>query len=84
MMQSAEARVRYDGAGDDRPSSPLLKPQVRAVVMVVTDVLGEQPLQMSFVHRNDVIEQVAPAAFLSFAKILMSREINDMAVCPRA
>jgi hypothetical protein len=60
MMQSAQARVRYDRAAGDRPSSPgwgsLLKPQVRAIVVVVTDVLGKQPLQMSFVHRNDVIE----------------------------
>lgn len=33
-----------------------------AVVMVITDVLGEQSLQMSLVQRNDLVEQLAPAA----------------------
>jgi len=33
-----------------------------AVVMVIRDVLREQSLQVSFVQRNDLIEQFAAAA----------------------
>jgi len=45
-----------------------------AIVVVVTDVFGEQPLQMPFVYRNDVIEQVATAAFHpSFGHAILPR-----------
>ncbi len=30
--------------------------KMRAVVMIVADVVSEQPLQMSLVHRNHVIQ----------------------------
>src|SRR5437879_11442800 len=33
-----------------------------AVVMVIRDILREKPLQMSFVQRNDLVEQFAAAA----------------------
>lgn len=36
---------------------------MHAVVMIVADILSEQTLQMAFVDCNDVIQQVAPAAF---------------------
>jgi hypothetical protein len=36
---------------------------MRAVVVVVADVFREQSLQMTFIERNDVIQQIAPAAF---------------------
>ena len=35
---------------------------MRAVLMVVADVFREQPLQMPFIHRDDVIQQVTAAA----------------------
>jgi hypothetical protein len=36
---------------------------MRAVFVVVTNICREQPFQMAFVYRNDVIQQIAPAAF---------------------
>jgi len=31
--------------------------------VIVADVFGEQSLQMAFIHRNNVIQQVSSAAF---------------------
>jgi hypothetical protein len=36
---------------------------MRAVFVVIPDVFREQALQMAFIHRNDVIEQISSAAF---------------------
>lgn len=36
---------------------------MRAVLVVVVDVFGEQPFQMAFIHRDHMIQQVASAAF---------------------
>ena len=36
---------------------------MRAVQVIVVDVFREQALEMSFVYRNDVIQQVSPTAF---------------------
>jgi len=36
---------------------------MRAVVVVVADVFRDQSLQMAFIERDDVIQQIAPAAF---------------------
>ena len=36
---------------------------MRAVVMIVADVVNEQTLQMAFVQRNDVIQKLSSAAF---------------------
>jgi hypothetical protein len=41
----------------------LPQPEVGAVVMIVADIISEQPFQMEFIQRNDVIQQVCPAAF---------------------
>jgi hypothetical protein len=36
---------------------------MRAVVMIVADAVSEQTLQLAFIQRNDVIQQVSSAAF---------------------
>jgi hypothetical protein len=36
---------------------------MRAVNMMVSNVLGEQSLQMPFIHRNNVVQQVLSATF---------------------
>ena len=36
---------------------------MRAVFMIVADIICEQSFQMAFIHRNDVIQQVSSAAF---------------------
>ena len=33
---------------------PLFNPEMRAVLMMVTNILGEQSLQMAFIHRDNV------------------------------
>jgi len=52
-----EARERILSSG-----VPLLKSEMRAVFMMVTDILGEQPLQMAFIQRNNVVQEVSSAA----------------------
>ena len=67
MMQSAESLVRHDAAGGCGLSSPgrrfFPESKMRAILVIVADVLREQPFQMPFVHRNDLIQQIASAAF---------------------
>jgi len=41
---------------------PLPKSEMRAVLMMVTNVLGEQALQMAFIERNDVVQEVSSTA----------------------
>ena len=40
----------------------LAEPKMRSVVMVIGNILGEQPLQMAFVQRDHVVEQLTAAA----------------------
>jgi hypothetical protein len=35
---------------------------MRAVLMMVTNILAEQSLQMAFIQRNNVVQQVSSAA----------------------
>src|SRR5258705_1143572 len=35
---------------------------MRAVLMMVTNILGEQSFQMAFIQRNNVVQQVSPTA----------------------
>ena len=35
---------------------------MRAVLMMVTNILGEQSLQMAFIQRNNVVQQVSSTA----------------------
>ena len=44
------------------PGCLLIQSEVRAVVVVVREVIGEESLQMSLVQRNDLVEQFASAA----------------------
>ena len=41
---------------------PLLKSEMRSVLMMVTNILGKQSLQMAFIQRNNVVQQVSSAA----------------------
>ena len=50
-----------DGSGPT-PRCSFSQPEMGAVVMVIRDILREKPLQMSFVQRNDLVEQFATAA----------------------
>jgi hypothetical protein len=36
---------------------------MRAVLVIVVDVFGEQTLHMALVHHDDVIEQIVPTTF---------------------
>src|ERR1017187_6902513 len=40
----------------------LVQPEVRSVVVIVGNVLGEESLQMSLIQRDYVVEEVAAAA----------------------
>jgi len=40
----------------------LLKSEMRTVLMMVTNILGEQSLQMAFIQRNNVVQQVSSTA----------------------
>src|SRR5664279_4057236 len=40
----------------------LVQPQVRSVVVIIGNILGEESLQMAFIQRDHVVEQVAAAA----------------------
>ena len=44
------------------PGCLLIQSEVRAVVVVVREVIGEESLQMSLVQGNDLVEQFASAA----------------------
>ena len=66
MVQPSKASVRYDRTASSGGSSAgrclLRKAKMRAVFMVVTDVFREQPFQMAFIERDDVVQQVTAAA----------------------
>jgi hypothetical protein len=67
VMQTAESPVKKDatrGYGTSlavRCSLP--EPKMRAIFVVVANILEEQSLQMAFIHGNDVIQQVPSTAF---------------------
>ena len=66
MVQAAEPVMRKDTTRSHGANSPdrcsLPQPEVRAVLVVVADILIEQPFQMTFVDCNDVIQQVSSTA----------------------
>ena len=66
MVQPAESFLRKDPTRScgTNPAvrCPLLKSEVRAVLMMVTNILAEQSLQMAFIQRNSVVQQVSSAA----------------------
>jgi hypothetical protein len=65
MVQPSESRIRAYATGGDRGSSAARcsPPQSKmgAVFVVVGNLRAEQPLQLAFIDRDDVIQQVAPA-----------------------
>ena len=66
MVQPAESLLRQDPTRSYRTNPavrcPLLKSEMRAVLMMVTNILREQSLQMAFIQRNNVVQQVSSAA----------------------
>jgi hypothetical protein len=66
MVQPSKSWVRHGSTGSRRGSSAgrclLRKAKVRAVFLVVADVFREQPFQMAFIQRDDIIQQVAAAS----------------------
>jgi len=49
-------------AASSAPRRSLPQPKMRAVFVMVGNVLAEQPLQVAFIDRNNVIQQVTAAA----------------------
>jgi hypothetical protein len=66
MVQPAESFLRKDHTRicGTNPAArcPLLKSEMGAVLMMVTNILGEQSLQMRLIQRNNVVQQVFSAA----------------------
>ena len=50
---------------------------MRAVPMVVPNILGEQSLQMAFTQRNNVVQQVSSMPPLDRGELLTQSEILD-------
>ena len=65
-MQPAESLLRQDATGASGMSSTvrrsLRQSEVRAVLVVVADVIREQPFQLRFIYRDNMVQQVPPAA----------------------
>jgi hypothetical protein len=66
MVQPAESFLRKDPTPScgTNPAvrCPLLKSEMRAVLMMVTNTLAVQSLQMAFIQRNSVVQQISSAA----------------------
>jgi hypothetical protein len=66
MVQSAESLLSKDRTRSYRTNPavrcPLLKSEIRAVLMMVANIFREQSLQMAFIQRNHVVQQVSSAA----------------------
>jgi len=67
MVQPAKSVVRKDATrscgSDPAVRCSLPESEMRAIFMVIPEVFREQMLQMAFIHRDDVIEQISSAAF---------------------
>ena|ERR1700740_3176872 len=66
MMQSTQSiKGKHATRGYAASSAPwrsLAQPKVRAVFVMIADVLEKQPLQMPLVQSNHMVEQLAAAA----------------------
>src|ERR1700751_3375421 len=49
-------------AAGSAPRRSLAQPKMRAVLMMVGDVLGKEPLQVGLVESNHIVEQLAATA----------------------
>ena len=67
MVQPSQPSVRYEPTGGRTGSSGgwclFREAQMRAVFVMVADVMIEQPFQMAFMECDDVVQEVAAAAF---------------------
>ena len=65
MVQLSQPWLRHDPAGSLTGNSAgrclLREAKMRAVFVVVTDVFSEQPFQMTFIDRDDMVQQVPTA-----------------------
>src|SRR5215472_872729 len=65
MVQLAESFRNKDGTRSRRSRSvvrrSLSKPQVCRIFVVVADVIRQQPLQVLFIERDHVVQQITPA-----------------------
>ena len=61
MMQPAQSILRKNaprgGGANSVVRGSLPQPKMRAVLMVVTNILGEQSLQMAFIQSNNVVSR---------------------------
>jgi hypothetical protein len=66
MMQATDPPMRNDATwtygGDSPGRRSLPQSEMRSILVVVTDILREQPLQVPFVHGNHVIQQISTTA----------------------
>jgi len=67
MMQSTESIVRNNAAGvcGANPSrrGSLPQSEMRAVLVVIANIVEKKSPQMAFVHSNNAIQQLSPTAF---------------------
>jgi len=68
MVQTTESRHRNRPATCARSSGDLsscrgllLQPEMGSIVVIIADILGHQPFEMSFVENNHMVEYVPPA-----------------------
>lgn len=69
MMQPAESRPRDQlvaigrhGCWRSTSGRVFPQPEMGSVLVIITDILSQQPSQVSLIQNNHVIEQVAPYA----------------------
>jgi hypothetical protein len=66
MVQPAESLLSKDPTRSYRTNPAvrcrLLKSEMCSVLMMVTNILGKQSLQMAFIQRNNVVQQLSSAA----------------------
>jgi len=67
MVEASQSLMRKDPTPTYRTNPavrrPLPESKMRAVLMVVTNILREHSLQMALIHRDNVVQQVSSAAF---------------------
>ena len=66
MMQSTESIVRNNAPGVCGTNPPrrrsLPSSEMRAVLVVIANIVKQKSPQMAFVHRNNVIQQLPPSS----------------------
>ena len=65
MVQIAQSRVRNHQirrrTTDSAARCLFAQPEMDSVVMIIREVLGQEPPEMALVQRDDMIEQIAAA-----------------------